>query len=122
MAAAGTAGAAPAQGAGDGSTTFHGARLVLAGFVLAMANFIVVLDMTIANVSIPHIAGGLAVSTQSATWVITSYAVAEAICVPLTGWFGSPGRVSSGSITIKCQGGNSGIGRGAAAGQHRLFQ
>lgn len=88
MAGPAAAGAAPAQGAGDGngSTTFHGARLVLAGFVLAMANFIVVLDMTIANVSIPHIAGGLAVSTQSATWVITSYAVAEAICVPLTGW------------------------------------
>ncbi|KHK93111.1 DHA2 family efflux MFS transporter permease subunit [Novosphingobium malaysiense] len=88
MASSGTAGAAPAQGAGNGNgaTTFHGARLVLAGFVLAMANFIVVLDMTIANVSIPHIAGGLAVSTQSATWVITSYAVAEAICVPLTGW------------------------------------
>ena len=75
-----------AQDGGSPATTFHGPRLVLAGFVLAMANFIVVLDMTIANVSIPHIAGGLAVSTQSATWVITSYAVAEAICVPLTGW------------------------------------
>lgn len=70
----------------DSSTTFSGARLVVAGLVLAMANFIVVLDTTIANVSIPHIAGGLAVSTQSATWVITSYSVAEAICVPLTGW------------------------------------
>lgn len=63
-----------------------GVRLAIAGFVLAMANFIVVLDMTIANVSIPHIAGGLAVANNSATWVITSYAVAEAICVPLTGW------------------------------------
>lgn len=70
----------------DTPTTFSGARLVIAGLVLAMANFIVVLDTTIANVSIPHIAGGLAVSTQSATWVITSYSVAEAICVPLTGW------------------------------------
>ncbi|EHJ62241.1 MFS transporter, DHA2 family, multidrug resistance protein B [Novosphingobium pentaromativorans US6-1] len=58
----------------------------MAGFVLAMANFIVVLDLTIANVSVPHIAGGLAVSVSSGTWVITSYAVAEAICVPLTGW------------------------------------
>lgn len=67
-------------------TEFHGAKLLIAGFVLAMANFIVVLDTTIANVSVPHIAGGLAVSNQSGTWVITSYSVAEAICVPLTGW------------------------------------
>ena len=71
--------------AGDGAS-FTGVRLLLAGFLLAMANFIVVLDMTIANVSVPHISGALAVSTQSGTWVITSYAVAEAICVPLTGW------------------------------------
>jgi len=75
-----------AAAGGEEQTTFTGARLVLAGFVLAMANFIVVLDTTIANVSVPHIAGGLAVSTSSGTWVITSYAVAEAICVPLTGW------------------------------------
>ncbi|MCJ2188802.1 DHA2 family efflux MFS transporter permease subunit [Novosphingobium beihaiensis] len=86
MAGAAQTPAAPGQGANGPATEFHGARLALAGFVLAMANFIVVLDMTIANVSIPHIAGGLAVSRQSATWVITSYAVAEAICVPLTGW------------------------------------
>jgi DHA2 family multidrug resistance protein len=46
----------------------------------------VVLDMTIANVSVPHIAGSLAVSPSQGTWVITSYAVAEAIIVPLTGW------------------------------------
>ena len=46
----------------------------------------VVLDITIANVSVPHIAGGLAVSPSQGTWVITSYAVAEAISVPLTGW------------------------------------
>ncbi|MBS0394227.1 MAG: DHA2 family efflux MFS transporter permease subunit [Proteobacteria bacterium] len=54
--------------------------------MLAVANFMVVLDMTIANVSIPHIAGSLAVSPNQGTWVITSYAVAEAIIVPLTGW------------------------------------
>ena len=46
----------------------------------------VVLDMTIANVSVPNIAGGLAVSPSQGTWVITSYSVAEAIVVPLTGW------------------------------------
>ena len=63
-----------------------GGRLILAAFVLALANFMVVLDMTIANVSLPHITGSLAVSPTQGTWVITSYAVAEAICVPLTGW------------------------------------
>ena len=61
-------------------------RRWLAGIVLAVSNFMVVLDMTIANVSVPHIAGSLAVSPSQGTWVITSYAVAEAIIVPLTGW------------------------------------
>ncbi|MDP3372457.1 MAG: DHA2 family efflux MFS transporter permease subunit [Candidatus Paracaedibacteraceae bacterium] len=63
-----------------------GNDLILAAVVLAVANFLVVLDSTIANVSIPHIAGGLAVSSTEGTYVITSYAVAEAITVPLTGW------------------------------------
>ena len=60
--------------------------VLLAGLVLALSNFMVVLDTTIANVSIAHIAGGLGISPTEGTWVITSYAVAEAICVPLTGW------------------------------------
>lgn len=85
MASAAKARAGSGSGAGE-ARPLTGVRLVLAGFVLAMANFIVVLDTTIANVSVPHIAGGLAVSVSSGTWVITSYAVAEAICVPLTGW------------------------------------
>lgn len=63
-----------------------GMRLIAAAFALALANFVVVLDTTIANVSVPHIAGGLAVSPTQGTWVITSYAVADAISVPLTGW------------------------------------
>lgn len=63
-----------------------GIKLWLAAFALALSNFVVVLDITIANVSVPHIAGGLAVSPSQGTWVITSYAVAEAIVVPLTGW------------------------------------
>ena len=63
-----------------------GAPLWIAGMFLALANFMVVLDTTIANVSVPNIAGGLAVSPSQGTWVITSYAVAEAITVPLTGW------------------------------------
>lgn len=67
-------------------SSLQGGRLTFAAMLLAFANFMVVLDMTIANVSLAHIAGGLAVSSTQGTWVITSYAVAEAICVPLTGW------------------------------------
>jgi DHA2 family multidrug resistance protein len=63
-----------------------GAKLWISGLLLALANFMVVLDLTIANVSVPNIAGGLAVSPSQGAWVITSYAVAEAISVPLTGW------------------------------------
>ncbi len=64
----------------------HGSALVVGGALLALANFMVVLDTTIANVSVPSIAGALAVSPTQGTWVITSYSVAEAITVPLTGW------------------------------------
>jgi DHA2 family multidrug resistance protein len=64
---------------------FSGSRgLVASG--LALATFMQVLDTTIANVSIPTIAGDLGVSTNEGTWVITSFAVANAISVPLTGW------------------------------------
>lgn len=69
--------------------TLSGNKLVAAGLLLAASNFIVVLDMTIANVSLPNIAGGLGVSSNEGTYVITSYAVAEAISVPLTGWLAS---------------------------------
>lgn len=61
-------------------------RRALAGLVLAAGNFMVVLDLSIANVSVPHIAGDLGISMDQGAWIITSYAVAEAICVPLTGW------------------------------------
>jgi DHA2 family multidrug resistance protein len=71
---------------GDDFAPMSGAPLWIAGILLALANFMVVLDTTIANVSVPTIAGGLAVSPSQGTWVITSYAVAEAITVPLTGW------------------------------------
>ncbi len=79
--------AAPAAaGAAPDHIQLKGLPLFLAGFVLAFSNFMAVLDMTIANVSVPNIAGGLAVSPNEGAWVITSYAVAEAITVPLTGW------------------------------------
>lgn len=63
-----------------------GAELVMAAFALTAANFVAVLDLTIANVSVANIAGSLGVSVSQGTWIITSYAVAEAIIVPLTGW------------------------------------
>jgi DHA2 family multidrug resistance protein len=82
--------------------TLHGLPMILAVVTLAFANFMVVLDMTIANVSVPNIAGGLAVSPNEGTWVITSYAVAEAITVPLTGWLAS--RFGAARVFITCIG------------------
>src|SRR5215471_21719515 len=63
-----------------------GGVLWTAAGLLAMANFLAVLDMTIANVSVPNISGDLGVSSSQGLWVITSYSVAGAITVPLTGW------------------------------------
>lgn len=63
-----------------------GGMLWVAALMLAAANFIAVLNMTIANVAVPNIAGSLGAATSQGTWVITSYAVGEAITVPLTGW------------------------------------
>jgi len=74
------------NGKAEEMAPLKGVSLILAGVVLAMTNFMVVLDTTIANVSVPHIAGSLGISGSQGTWIITSYAVAEAVCVPLTGW------------------------------------
>src|SRR5947209_19152340 len=63
-----------------------GGKLVLGTVALSLAVFMNVLDSSIANVSIPAIAGDMGVSPQQGTWVITSFAVANAISVPLTGW------------------------------------
>jgi DHA2 family multidrug resistance protein len=64
----------------------RGAELVLGTVALSLATFMNVLDTSIANVSIPAIAGDMGVSPTQGTWVITSFAVANAISVPLTGW------------------------------------
>jgi len=63
-----------------------GGALVLGTIALSLATFMNVLDTSIANVSIPAIAGDMGVSPSQGTWVITSFAVANAISVPLTGW------------------------------------
>jgi len=60
--------------------------LALATFALGLGSFMNILDLTITNVSVPSIAGDLGVSFTQGTWAITSYAVAEAIMLPLTGW------------------------------------
>jgi DHA2 family multidrug resistance protein len=84
------AGATPAPpvaaAATDAVPMLSNRRLIIAGAVMALSNFMVILDLTIANVSVPHIAGDLGITTDQGAWIITSYAVAEAICVPLTGW------------------------------------
>ena len=63
-----------------------GTPLILGTLALSLAVFMNVLDSSIANVSIPAISGDMGVSPQQGTWVITSFAVANAISVPLTGW------------------------------------
>lgn len=58
----------------------------LIAVVCGMAAFMEVLDMSVANVSLVHIAGSLSASREEATWVLTSYLVANAIILPMTGW------------------------------------
>ncbi len=77
---------APIALASDSSAKLAGPALFAAAIAIAAGNFLVVLDSTITNVSVPTIAGALGVSANQGTWVITSYSVAEAITVPLTGW------------------------------------
>src|ERR1700755_1305315 len=63
-----------------------GGTLTIGAIALSLATFMNVLDSSIANVSIPSIAGDLGVSPDQGTWVITSFGVANAISLPLTGW------------------------------------
>lgn len=65
---------------------FRPPNLALTTLGLALASFMQVLDLTIANVSLPTISGTLGGSANQATWVITSFAVSNAIALPLTGW------------------------------------
>src|SRR5258708_2191718 len=53
-----------------------------------MAVFIEVLDSSIGNIALPHIAGSLSATPEEATWVLTSYFVSNAIILPMTGWLG----------------------------------
>jgi MFS transporter, DHA2 family, multidrug resistance protein len=80
------AAATPAAATPGASAPLSGARLAIGTVALSLATFMNVLDTSIANVSLPSIAGDLGVSPDQGTWVITSFGVANAISLPLTGW------------------------------------
>src|SRR4029077_15635896 len=56
---------------------------------VTLAPFMDMLDTSIANVALPHIAGGLSAGQDESTWVLTSYLVSNAIVIPLSGWLSS---------------------------------
>jgi DHA2 family multidrug resistance protein len=61
----------------------------LVALTVTLATFMEVLDTSIANVSLPHIAGNLSAGVDESTWILTSYLVANAIVLPLSAWFSS---------------------------------
>jgi len=63
-----------------------GWQFALGAFAVALATFMNVLDSSIANVAIPTMSGDLGVSVDEGTWVITLFAAANAVAIPLTGW------------------------------------
>lgn len=62
---------------------------ILVSIAVSLAAFMEVLDTTIANVALSHIAGSLSASSEESTWVLTSYLVANGIVLPLSGWLSS---------------------------------
>lgn len=79
-------GADPDAGWSDERSAARGRNPWLIVIVISLATFMEVLDTAIANVSLTHIAGSLAVSLDEVTWVLTSYLVANAVIVPISGW------------------------------------
>src|SRR5437868_13606229 len=61
----------------------------LIAVVVSIATFMLVLDTSIANVALRHIAGSLAAGIDESTWVITTYLIANAIILPVSGWLAS---------------------------------
>src|SRR6478735_1333959 len=61
----------------------------IVAIAVMFATFMEVLDTTVVNVSLPHIASSMAATTEEATWALTSYLVANAIILPMTGWLAS---------------------------------
>src|SRR5579872_834095 len=60
----------------------------IVALTVTLATFMEVMDTSIANVSLPHIAGGLSASEDEATWVLTSYLVSNAVVLPISAWLG----------------------------------
>ena len=75
--------AAPAKAEGPWKPKFNPWLIAV---VVALAAFMEVLDTSIANVALPHIAGNLGASNDESTWVLTSYLVSNAIVLPISGW------------------------------------
>ena len=82
-------GTADASGWSPQRSAAGGRNPYLIAFVVSIATFMEVLDTTIANVALRHIAGGLAVGVDESTYVITSYLVANAIVLSISGWLSS---------------------------------
>src|SRR6266699_6976876 len=75
----------PAVTAGEWAPSFN-PWLIAAAVMLA--TFMEVLDTSVANVALPHIAGNLSATPEEATWVLTSYLISNAIILPATSWIG----------------------------------
>src|SRR5919109_2798825 len=73
----------------QGSTSVPSVNPWLIAVAVMFGTFMEVLDTTVVNVSLPHIAGSLSVTSEEATWALTSYLVANAIVLPITGWMAS---------------------------------
>src|SRR6266516_3979709 len=80
--------AAPSQGTAP-PEHFAAASKWLIAVAVMLATIMEVLDTTIANVALLHIRGSLSAGVDEAAWVLTSYIVANAIVIPLTGWLGN---------------------------------
>jgi len=87
-----------AQIAAEGWHPGHNPWLI--ALTVTMATFMEVLDTSIANVALPHMAGNLSVSQDESTWVLTSYLVSNAIVLPISGWLAS--RIGRKRFYISC--------------------
>jgi len=67
----------------------EGVNPYVIAMVVMLTTFMEVLDTSVANVSLPHIAGSLSATISESTWVLTSYLVANAVVLPMSGWFSS---------------------------------
>ncbi|WBU28871.1 DHA2 family efflux MFS transporter permease subunit [Rhodopseudomonas palustris] len=82
-------------------TPLVGVPRSLAAVTFGLASFMAVVDITVANVSVPTISGNLGVSPEEGEWTITFFAISNAICIPLTGWLGrrfGQARLFAGSV------------------------